>query len=346
MKKILFIINSLKNKAGSERVACTLANELSKNGFSITLATLKNFKEKAYPISSNVNTITFEMSNILETYKEINSHIKQNHYDIAISHNMGRLSILLAFCTWPQKTKLISLEHVSYESNSFLIKLFKKLTYKKYNQIITLTNHDKKNYEKFHSNIKVIRNPNPFSLNKNENKNFKKNIIAVGRLNHQKGFDILIKSWSRIEKEIPDWKLSIVGDGDLKNKLVNLIRKLDIKNIEIHPATDNIKQFYENASIYVMTSRYEGLPMVLIEAQSFGIPIVALDCPHGPAEIIKNEENGFLIPQQNIKLLEEKIIELAKNKNILSRLSEKSKINSKKFSKEIIINQWIETISE
>src|SRR5690606_30927743 len=119
-----------------------------------------------------------------------------------------------------------------------------------------------------------------------------KSIIAIGRYTFQKGFDKLIEIWNQFVKEyrIPSgWKLQIIGQGEDQELLERLIKKYELKNVELVGPTSNIGLYYSEASFLVMTSRFEGLPMTLIEAQSYGLPIISFDCLTGPSEVLNNK---------------------------------------------------------
>lgn len=148
---------------------------------------------------------------------------------------------------------------------------------------------------------KIVYIPNPLSFSiKSKIKYRSKIILSVGRLDPVKGFDLLIKSWDLIYQKHLDWKLQIIGSGEQKIKLLNLINKNNTKNIELIDQKKSIKSFYENASIYAMSSREEGFPMVLLEAMSAGLPIVGFKNV-GAKALIKDKNNGFLVKSNDIK---------------------------------------------
>jgi Glycosyltransferase len=128
-------------------------------------------------------------------------------------------------------------------------------------------------------------------------------VIAVGRLEWQKGFDRLIKIWAIVSKEHPDWCLDIFGEGTLETDLRKAIQDAQLNNISILPFTQKISMEYANSSILVQTSRFEGFSLALLEAVRHGLPCITFDYPYGPRDLIDNGENGYIIEDDNKKPL-------------------------------------------
>lgn len=166
-------------------------------------------------------------------------------------------------------------------------------------------------------------------------------VIAAGRLTYQKGFNRLIDAWTLVHKRHPKWKLDIYGEGYYKEKMQRQIKENYVEDsITIHPFTSNIFEEYLTSSIFVLSSRYEGFGLVLIEAMSCGIPCVSFDCPYGPAEIINNEEDGILIDNNNIPQMATAICYLIENEEIRKAYGKKAKENAKRFLPENIMPKW------
>lgn len=255
---------------------------------------------------------------------------------------MGKLSFISSLLSIIFKPyKLIFSEHISFESYNYLKRFLKKQSYKISNKVILLTQNDKNIINI--KNSTVIRNINPYYQSNVTSYNSRKNIaIAVGRFTYQKNFERLIELWSIAN--INNWELMIIGKGENEEKL----KELSKNNTSIHimPSNNRLDEIYNNAKLMLMTSRYEGLPMVLIEAQHFGLPIISFDCKTGPAEIIKNNESGYLIDYNNDKDFVNKLVFLCNNNNELSRMNINAIKDSYRFSPENIIQDWIKTIEE
>lgn len=340
--KILFIINSLTNRSGTERVATQLANELTLlNNESLTIATRDTDRnECAYELNNDIKLLKLS-GNIIQFFLKLKGLILKEQFDFIVMHNMGKLSLLCSLL--PTSIKLISLEHVAFSSRPSYVQLISKLLYKRINQVITLTEEDKLSFDKFHPNVMVIPNFSPYPVI-SEKKSGSKSIIAVGRLTKQKNFIHAIKVWEKIHHQINDWQLDIYGDGEQEDLLLDYIKINEISNIRIHKSTPNIADVYADANFFLMSSKYEGLPMVLIEAQSFGLPIISYDCPHGPRSIIQHGVNGFLVENQNIDQLSEAILCLAGNNHLQEEMSKHSLDNAKKYEKKEIIYLWMNQV--
>jgi len=212
---------------------------------------------------------------------------------------------------------------------------------KKFDKLIVLTNEDKEYWKGFNS-VEVISNP---CMLKSEDRAdlFSKQIIAIGRYTYQKGFDQLIDIWNIIYKEHPDWKLKIVGNGILYEQLKGKINSFGLQGvIELEKThTSNILNEYLSSSIYALSSRYEGFPMVLLEASECGLPIVAFKCKCGPSDIIDNGINGFLIEEGDIEGFAKAIKELIENKELREIMGKNSYQKSISFDIDNIMDKWV-----
>ena len=169
----------------------------------------------------------------------------------------------------------------------------------------------------------------------------KKRVITLGNFIPDKGYDLLLKIWSIVEKNIStDWYLEIVGSGKEEKKLKDLKEDLKLTRVIFSPKTQNVEHKYLQSSIYVLSSRNEGFPMVLLEACAMGLPIIAFNCNTGPDEIIEDGLNGFLIEPFDITLFAQKLIELITNKSLREKFSKKSIEIAQKFQIDKIGNEW------
>lgn len=188
-------------------------------------------------------------------------------------------------------------------------------------------------------NVTVIHNPLSFYPNSISPLN-RKQVIAAGRLTYQKGFDRLISAWKIVSDRHPDWILKIYGGGD-KDALSRLIVDLNITDsCHLEGSVDDIIEKYYESSIFVLSSRYEGLPMVLGEAMACGLPTVAFDCPCGPRDIIRDGEVGLLVENGNIEQLADKICYLIEHEDVGKMMGSKARVHARQFDIEIIAEQW------
>jgi len=168
-----------------------------------------------------------------------------------------------------------------------------------------------------------------------------KMVLAVGRLSYQKGFDMLLDIWYQTKCRDDGWKLVIIGQGELLEQLETKKEFLGISSsVEILPANPQIESLYARSSLYVMSSRWEGLPLVLIESTSAGLPIVSFDCETGPRDIVKNGYNGYLVECFNLSDFASIIDKLCEDKELMRKMSDNSRVKSLEFNLESIIKQW------
>lgn len=212
---------------------------------------------------------------------------------------------------------------------------------RKYDKFVCLTNEDK-TYWKNVTNIQVIPNflkEYPSHIARLNNLQ----VIAVGRLSYQKGFERLIDIWKLVVQENSAWNLKIFGSGELYFQILDMIKEKGLeKNIEVLNPTSRIYDELLDSSIFVLTSRYEGLPMVLLEALSCGLPVVSFDCQCGPKDLISDGINGFLVENGNIEDFAKKIILLMENKELRKEMGKKARFTANQYSEEKIMNQWVE----
>lgn len=220
---------------------------------------------------------------------------------------------------------------------------------KRYRHFVVLTEEDREAWGDL-PNIRVI--PNAISFSPTARSPLDSNrVIALGRITLQKDFKALIDIWQRLKQRQPSpgWRLSIFGDNSGKEaaKLLELSKKLNILgSVEIRNPTQEVEKELLGSSILAMTSRYEGFGMVLIEAMSCGVPVLAFACKSGPRDIIRDGEDGFLIPVGNKAMFIEKLTLLINDPELLHRMGEAAARNVQRFSEEPVMARWITLFQE
>ena len=168
-----------------------------------------------------------------------------------------------------------------------------------------------------------------------------KKIISVGRYDEQKGYDMLIDAWEIVHQTYPDWNLYIYGNGALQKNFENRIKQKQLgQSLFLCAPVKDIEQKYLESSMYVMSSRFEGFGMVLIEAMACGLPCVSFDCPHGPSDIIEDEVDGLLVENGNVQLLSQKIGRLIQDDTLRREMGTRARKSVLRYSKENIMQQW------
>lgn len=356
-KKICFFSGVISRSGGTERVGIMIANELAKRGYEVSILSFWNSCTPFFKVNKNIKIdylLDYKEGKLYRTYiypiLKLRKYLKKEKIDILIDIDT-LLSRYSGYAIQGTNCKLISWEHFNYYYMcSDKKRIRAKKTVKKFaDKLVVLTKEDRdihiKNMSFEENKIEQIYNPSPFKIYDKynfENKNF----LVVGRLTEQKGIDRLIDAWKIFETKNKEWTLTIVGDGKDRTKLEN--QATGLNNIKFAGRTDKVEEYYKNASCYILPSRFEGFPMVILEAQSFGLPVIAFDCKTGPKEMITNEKNGYLIEDGNVQNLADSLIQFTREKEKAQYMSLKSLEFIKNYSIEKIGNQWevlIENIS-
>jgi len=347
--RILFFINRIANKGGSERVAVFLANKLAEMGNEVQMLTWMGGNKSFYTLhpdisvkalfDGDVNIYSAYIKTLIKYKKEVQAFNPDQIIDVCTA---------LSLVSVPMKAilsvNLISWEHFNTRMNwnVFTPRLARWLASKFANTVVALTASDRDNFTQFYGAKNAVAIPNPLTLTVTAKPNLAaKVVLSIGRITHQKGFDLLLQSWKIVLTKHPDWHLHIVGDGDNKEALLFDIEKLQLSHsVKLFEPTLLVNKFYENASIFALSSRFEGLPLVLIEAKAFGLPIVSFDCETGPRDIVNHEIDGILVEPENVQLFAEAVIFLIENPEIRTSYSAAAKLDLDRFDLDHIVAKW------
>lgn len=216
---------------------------------------------------------------------------------------------------------------------------------RQFDRLVVLTEEDK-TYCTHCPTTSVI--PNPITAPSSEVSSLSdKVILTVGRLDNQKNFPELVDIWALIAKDYPDWKLRIVGEGYTDVRILKRVKKYGLEEqFELCPFTKEIQKHYLSASIYAMTSAFEGLPLVLVEAESMGLPLVSYACPCGPRDIIRDGQDGFLVEPGDKETFAARLRQLIEDEELRRRMGQAAKINSQRFSLDNVMKQWVDLFAE
>lgn len=378
--KIVYIVKSLALKAGVERVLIDKMNYLSDvSGYDLTVITYEQGVHPiSFPLSKKVKHIDLHLCfYLLYQYgimkriwchlkmrnsfrKQLRQHIDQINPDIILctTYSYALISIITQIGHHSKKIIETHIERNSLErDNSFgkikalslLNKMYNKYILKqikKCDALVTLTQADALLWKDTMKTI-VIPNPLTYYPPQINDRSTSKQIISAGRLDPQKGYDLLIKAWERVAQQHPDWKLVIYGSGYLKEELMDEIRKKHLEStLTLYPATAHIYDKYMESAFYVMSSRFEGFGLVLSEAMSCGLPCVSFNCPYGPSEIIRNNEDGLLVENENYKKLADSICHLITHPQERKQMGERARKNVKRYLLPSIMPQWEELFSQ
>lgn len=358
MKNICFLIGNISHSGGTERVTTIIANELSKKNYKVFVVSLTSGKNSFFSLEDNIDIFSLFTEKISMRKNFLSAVMKIRKF--CINHRVDTLIVVDSIsCVFTVPALLgLNVQHICWEHfnlnvnlNSSFRDMGRWMAAKWCSKIVTLTERDKEFWdEKFKlspmGKVNAIANPSPFQLQNHMPSLEYKSILCVGRLTSQKGFDLLIPAWAKIANYLPEWNITIVGMGEDEQILRKMAEDYKVDHcIEFVGQQKNMDNFYRNSSFFCMSSRFEGLPMVLLEAQSYGLPIVAFDCDTGPAEVIENGKNGFLVEKENIELMSEKLLILCElDEESFEQMVHKSFQKIQSFDIRNIIEIWSNVI--
>ena len=369
--KIVYCTPALYMAGGVERVLTLKANYFAEHfGYDITII-LTEGKDKPlfYPLSDKVKVVNlnidFEKLWTCSFIKKVFVYLKKQHQykkllkkelfhirpDITISLLRREINFFSTIKDGSKKIGELHVNRANYrnfeqgEANLFK-NLFAKFwmlnlvtSLKQLDKFVVLTEEDRKNWVEL-NNIEVIPDPLTFSSSSCSPLT-EKRVIAVGRYVYQKGFDLLLRSWSIVEKNCPDWILTIIGQGDRLpyETLIDELR-IDRARCKLLGPKDRIQNEYMTSSLLVMSSRFEGFGMVLIEAMACGLPVVSFDCPCGPKDIVQDKVDGILVESGNVELLAKAIIMLIQHPEKRKEMADNAIENVQRFRIDRIAEKW------
>ena len=373
---ILYNIAGFYRPAGMERVLADKANWLVAHGHRVTILTTEQ-KERpnAFPLDSRINmrdlAIGYEDNNGGSLWNKLMHYPgKQRRHRRMLETTLRELKPDITISMFCNEVNLVPrLKDGSHKLLEVHFSRFKRLQYnrtglwaivdrwrsrkdemiiRKYERFIVLTEEDRLNWGGA-PHIQVIKNPVHFHSTAPSALD-SKTVIAVGRYTHQKGLERLIEAWSIICSKLgknSGWTLNLIGDGELREDLQKQINRLAIADsVVLGRNESDMERVYRSAAIVALPSRYEGLPMALLEAQSFGVPAVAFDCQCGPKEIISDGKDGLLVPEGDVEGLADGLLKLMTDDRLRKDMGLAAWKNSVRWEIGPIMEQWIKVFEE
>lgn len=369
--KIVYCTPALYMAGGVERVLTLKANYFAEHfGYDITIIITEG-KDKPlfYPMSDKIKVVNLDIGfeelwacsflKKIPVYlrkqrlykKKLTAELMRIHPDITISLLRREINFLTSIHDNSKKIGELHVNRANYRNfeaadSNFIKDIFARFWMKslvshlnRLDRFVVLTEEDKLAWKEL-DNVEVIPDPLAFDINE-VSPLINKRVIAVGRYVYQKGFDLLLQAWSKIEKQIPDWELTIYGMGD-RTPYESMIDSLQIARNRCHlyGPTEDIKHEYLSSSLFVFSSRFEGFGMVLIEAMACGLPVVSFDCPCGPKDIVSDEEDGVLVENGNVSELADHMISLMEDDERRKSMSKNALKNVQRYKIEQIARQW------
>lgn len=371
--KIVYCIGGTYNSGGMERVLANKANWLVEHGYEVIIVTTEQqgrpsfFKFdkriKFYDLGigyednngkSFINKLVHYPFKQYWHRKQLDALLQQVKPDITISMFGNEASFVPMIKD--RSKKILEIHFSRYKrlqygrkglwrwADVWRSKNEMKIV-KCYDRFVVLTKEDKQYWGNM-PNLLVIPNARTF-VEMVPAKLENQEVVAVGRYNYQKGYDRLISAWKIVYNRFSTWKLRIVGDGELREEMEAQIKQMGLQNsIVLGRATKDIQSIYRNASLLVLSSHYEGLPMVLLEAQAMGLPIVSFDCKCGPKDVVTDGINGYLVNNGDISCLAEKMMVLMGNEELRISFGKNAFLNSKCFDEDVVMKEWTSLFNE
>lgn len=344
MRYIVFFIDSLSKGAGTERITVDVANALVQRGFIVSFVLLDENENSFFTLDSQIRIFSIH-SSFSEKRKSVVAlrrflKVHQPDYLVNVAFQMAVISLWACIGL---NCKIVTWDHFFLKAGSlwgYLMRLVSTLF--SYRQVV-LTETDRLNYPALlHRKVLCIPNFTRLNPHKLHATSTSKTVLSVGRLNTCKGFDLLIEAWKTVVVSHPDWSLRIIGDGDDREKLNALISASNLSDsVSILCSTKDILSFYLESSLYVLSSRFEPFGLVLIEAKSCGLPIVAFDCPYGPRNIVKDGIDGLLVKSENVKALSDGISYLISSEKLRKEMSSAAITDFEtNWSEEAVLTMW------
>lgn len=365
--------------AGTERILVDKMNYLAENlNQDVTLITYEQGSHAfIFPLSNKVKHIDLNIK-FFTVYKynclrrPYESHKLYRKFRVSLSATIKTILPDIIICTSyiPKELRVIAKIQINavklieshlpkshiwitekrpYSPFEMLSNIYNKkylnLVVKKFDAVVTLTKEDASLWKDTLATYIIPNTLTQFPKEISSCKN--KKVIAAGRYHKQKGFDLLIDAWNEVHQLHSDWTLDIYNSNIDSKKdeilLTNQIKKFHLEQIvNLKESVSNIYDKYLDSSIYVLSSRFEGFALVLIEAMSCGVPCVAFDCPYGPRDIIKDGEDGILVKKMDSHNLARSICNLIEHEGERIEMGKKARENVKRYCKENIMPKWIE----
>ena len=372
--KILYQIHSTYNPGGMERVLLNKVRYLvEEKGWDVSVVTTdQHDRPSFYPFPQGVKMIdlgvNYSDDNGKPFVKKLMGYFRRRQLhkkrlkevlaeirpDVVDCFYPGECSFVPGFKDGSRKVMELhqsKLFHHQYNRSGLMgladkvrARMDEKLV-RRFDRFVVLTEEDAGMWGEM-PGIRVVPNAANFIAEKYSDCTAKR-VIAVGRLDYQKSFDRLILVWEKVHQQMPDWTLDIFGQGEWKEMLQRMIDERGLQDsVRLMGPTKNIGKEYSESSMIVMSSHYEGFPMVMIEAMACGLPAVSFDFKCGPKDIIKEGENGLVVSDGDIDGLAEAIVTLVRDDELRKRMGENAKKVVETFSEAKVMDKWVRLYEE
>ena len=374
--RVVFCTPALYSAGGVERIVSFKASYFAERlGYDvIIIVTEGRGRECFFPMSDKVKVVNYELgfeelwkapflrkvflylSKQRKYKKMLSAELMRIQPDITISMLRREINFLTRLKDGSKKIGELHVNRANYRNfeandSNKLKQLFAKFwmkslvgKLKRLDQLVVLTDKSKTSWPEL-SNVTVIPDPITIEVKSAEVKSEKcsKRVITIGRYAYQKGYDLLLQAWAEVEKHYTDWTLEIYGMGDQSlYRQMMLDLGIDTNRCLLNGPVDDVRQVYKDSSIFVLSSRFEGFGLVLVEAMAYGLSVVSFDCPAGPDEIITDGYDGLLAPSGDVKALAKKLMLLMADVELRKRLSQNACQSARRYVMDTIADKWVD----
>ena len=375
--KIVYCTPALYSAGGVERIVSFKASYFAERlGYDvIIIVTEGRGRECFFPLSDQVKVVNFELgfeelwkasflrkvflylSKQRKYKKMLSAELMRIHPDITISMLRREINFLTSLKDGSKKIGELHVNRGNYRNfeandSNHLKRLFSWLwmknlvvQLKKLDQLVVLTEKSRSAWPEL-TNVSVIPDPIPLSLPLSNGTDSKR-VITIGRYAYQKGYDLLLQAWAEVEKHYTDWTLEIYGMGDqsgYRQLMADLC--IDVDRCHLNGPVDDVEKVYKESSIFVLSSRFEGFGLVLVEAMESGLSVVSFDCPAGPDEIITDGYDGLLAPSGDVKALANNLMLLMADEKLRKRLSHNARQSARQYEMDLIADRWVDLFNK
>jgi GalNAc-alpha-(1->4)-GalNAc-alpha-(1->3)-diNAcBac-PP-undecaprenol alpha-1,4-N-acetyl-D-galactosaminyltransferase len=352
--RVVVMITGSLEAGGAERVLADMANYWNSKGWRVTFATWAGkTSEDFYELDSGVRRVWLDVdASNTSLPAKIGAYVRRIHKlrrilaivrpDAVLSF-VDTSNVMTLLACMGLRLRVVVSERVNGAAISnipWIWRASRVATYWRANAVIAQTPDAARWIAKL-CGVKAIPIPNPLRALPSTDGPRESVILAVGRLTHQKGFDLLIRAFSGIRPEFSNWRLVIIGSGPEHSELLRLCEQLNVRDrVEFHSPVRDIESWMSRAGLVVQPSRFEGFPNVVLEAMGMGAAVISADCRSGPAEIIRDGVNGRLVPVEDVVTLARVMTELLRRPEERARLGSEAKKVRQVFRQDLVMKQW------
>ncbi|MBY4731317.1 glycosyltransferase family 4 protein [Cupriavidus pauculus] len=347
---VCFLTGTLNAFAGAERVTAVIANALAERGYRVLVLSLWD-KASVFPLHADVvhdalfaSRPSFKLQ-YFATVAGIRRFVRLHGIDVLIEVDT-MLTLFTLPATLGLKVRRIAWEHCHFDEDlgRRARRVARWLAARTDEAVVVLTERDRQRWLEAlqpRSRVVAIPNPLPFPFPETAAPRKSKTVLAIGRLVAAKGFDVLLRAWAHVVAEAPGWQLIIHGEGKERSALVALSRQLGLHDSVTMPGIcEDARHAYEHASVFCLSSRYEGFALVLVEAMAFGLPIVSTDCETGPRELLRSGENAIVVPVDDTHALARGLLQVIRAGELSSALGKQGRKDALEYVLATIIAKW------